>query len=131
MRQDWRHRCEFAYQLFAVNFILVSDERDLKMKQWDEIDASLTTNLYLYGTEQPPSDLNARLRDLPLSGQTNLVIDAFSFMTLGAGRYANPARSELVTLFFQNASAADPQASLLDRLSQLYPTVTDGIYTTE
>jgi Ca2+-binding RTX toxin-like protein len=56
-------------------------------------------NQYLYGQLDTPSDLRARLRDLPTDATTRLTVQTATFMN-SVGRYAVPSRAKAVQDFF-------------------------------
>lgn len=69
---------------------------------WQDLTPTTITNLFLYGTETPPTDLISNALIRPPETKTTIKVDAVSFMTSGPGRFANAALSPVVGAFFDS-----------------------------
>jgi hypothetical protein len=75
---------------------------------WTQLTEKEITNLYLYGMPTTPSDLTneplIRPKDAPGGGSprygADIVVNTFTFMTTGPGRFALGSQSAMVETFF-------------------------------
>ncbi|WP_069060122.1 hypothetical protein [Sinorhizobium sp. RAC02] len=71
-------------------------------EHWSAVSVENATLAFLYGTFQPPSDFEERLREKSEGGQ-QITVDLNSFMTDGPGRYVSPANFAVVQKFFDTS----------------------------
>lgn len=71
-------------------------------EHWSAISVENATLAFLYGTFQPPTDFEERLREKSEGGQ-QITVDLNSFMTDGPGRYVSPANFAAVQKFFDSS----------------------------
>jgi|GEM_PF-3164025 len=69
-------------------------------------DVKTILNLYLFGQATAPEFLSDRIRPENTPGPT-IQLNMMDYLTSGAGRYANPARSEAFQTFFNDTTLED------------------------
>ena len=92
------------------------------MIRWNEF--SKIISLYLYGTETPPSNYEDRLLSDGQSRPT-AVVDAFSYMQEGSGRYAYASNAQVVQDFFDESKTFPVGEWNKDQMQEIlgYPSV--------
>lgn len=82
------------------------------------MDGKEITNLFLYGTLTKPTDLTDEALIREASQTTSVLLDAYSFMETGPGRFANGSQAAVVSRFMDGVGV--PASLILASLTNLY-----------